>query len=87
MKNDNRDFIQRDQLLLPWSPGRTVSTARAAQLLGVSQTLILNMIKDGTLCGYKLRPHRKKSHYRIFRESIETHAMRMAEGYTWYGHR
>lgn len=70
---DPRDLRLRDQLLLPWSPGRSISTARAADILDVSQTTVRAMIEDGTLMGYKIRPNRKNSPYRVFRDSLIKH--------------
>ena len=58
---DPRDLRMRNQMLLPWSPGRSISTAKAAEILGVSQTTIRSMLEDKTLMGYKIRPNRPNS--------------------------
>jgi excisionase family DNA binding protein len=71
--SDLRDRQHRNQLLFPWSPGRTTSTARAARMLGVSDTTIRMMIETGELKGTKMRPHCAKSPYRILLSSLEAH--------------
>jgi len=81
-KWDKRDNLQRDQMLMPWSPGRTISTARAAELLGVCQTTIRNMLDDGTLKGYKIRPLCKNSPYRVVRDSVEKHIGHLIDEYS-----
>ena len=74
---NRRDFLERDQYLMPWSPGRTVSTAKAAELLFVSESTIRNMIEDGSLQAYKIRPDAKCSHFRILRSSVEENLRRI----------
>ncbi|MBN9614229.1 MAG: hypothetical protein BGO25_05775 [Acidobacteriales bacterium 59-55] len=71
--SDLRDRRHRNQFLFPWSPGRTVSTARAAQMLNVSDTTIRMMIECGELSGTKIRPNRPKSPYRVLLSSLEAH--------------
>lgn len=86
MKRD-RDFIQRGQLLLPWSPGRTISTSKVAEILFTSETTVRKMIEDNTLRGYKLRPDKSRSPYRVFRDSVEEHLRRLksdsGDGSSW----
>lgn len=50
------NFRTPDQLLLPWSPSHTISTARAAEMLDVSIQTIHRMIEAGELKAYKVRP-------------------------------
>lgn len=58
------------QLMMPWHPGVTISTERAAELLGCSASTIIRMIQDGTLEGFKLRKNRPNSPYRVIRDSV-----------------
>lgn len=75
MTNRLEGYRLSPQMMMPWHPGVTVSTERAAAMLGVSATTILRMIQDGTLEGFKLRKNRKNSPYKVIRESI----LRVAE--------
>ena len=56
--------------MMPWHPGVTVSTARAAELLGVSSSTILRMVEDGTLEGFKVRRNKSNSPIKVIRDSI-----------------
>ncbi len=58
-----------DQLLLPWSPQRTVSAARAAEMLQVSADTILRMVESGELSGYQVRKV-PRSPYRVYYDSV-----------------
>jgi excisionase family DNA binding protein len=62
-------FRPSDQLLLPWSPRYTISTARTAEILDVSVQTVTRMIEDGTLKAYKMRDKRN-SPWRINYESL-----------------
>ena len=64
------NFRVPDQLLLPWHPKRTVSTARVCEMLGVCHKTVCAMIEDGTLKAYKLRSNRPNSHWRISYDSV-----------------
>jgi len=63
-------FRVPDQLLLPWHPRRTISAARAAEILDVSINTICRMIEDGTLQAYKIRPDKWNSPWRINYDSL-----------------
>jgi len=71
--SDLRDRRSRNQFLFPWSPGRTISTTRAAQMLSVSDTTIRMMIECGELKATKMRPRSAKSPYRVLLSSLEEH--------------
>ncbi len=81
MNRNNRDFMQNNQMLLPWSPGRTVSVKRAAEIMGVCQATIRNMVDNNELKAYKIRPKKKNSHYRVLVFSIERHIGRVIDTY------
>ncbi len=66
-------FRVPEQLLLPWSPKRTISCAHAAKLLDVSHDTVCRMIEDGTLRAYKMRPGRPKSPWRVNYDSVIEH--------------
>lgn len=68
MSTDFR-FRVPDQLLLPWSPQRTVSSARAAEMLKCSPDTILRMLEAGELKGYQLRK-RPGSPWRVYYDSV-----------------
>ena len=78
---DAREFRVRDQFLLPWSPARAISVTRAAEMLGCSQDTILCMIDEGEIEAYKLRPDRKNSPYRVYRDSIDRHLEKIRAKY------
>lgn len=59
-----------DQLLLPWSPRYTISSARAAEILDVSPQTVFRMIEDGTLKAYKVRPDKANSPWRVSYDSL-----------------
>ena len=62
-------FRLPDQLLLPWSPKYTISTDRAADILGCSRDTVERMIEAGELKAYKLRPS-PTSPWRINYDSV-----------------
>jgi excisionase family DNA binding protein len=65
-----REYALSPQLMMPWHPGKTVSCARAAELLGCAESTVRRMIQDGTLEGFKRRRNRPQSHYLVIYESI-----------------
>jgi excisionase family DNA binding protein len=65
-------FRHADQLLLPWSPRFSISTARAAEILDVSIQTVTRMIEDGTLKAYKVRA-KLNSPWRINYDSLMAH--------------
>jgi excisionase family DNA binding protein len=65
-------FRHPDQLLLPWSPRYSISTARAAEILDVSIQTVTRMIEDGTLKAYKVR-NKLNSPWRINYDSLMAH--------------
>lgn len=65
-------FRPPDASLLPWSPGHSISTARAMEILDVSHSTLLRLIEDGSLKAYKMS-NRKKSHWRICYDSVVAH--------------
>jgi excisionase family DNA binding protein len=67
------NFRPSDQLLMPWSPRYSISTARAAEILDVSIQTVCRMIEDGTLKAYKVRPDKRNSPYRINYDSLTAH--------------
>ena len=62
-----------EQLLLPWSPQATISAQHAARMLDVSHDVINRMIRDGTLMGYKVRPDKPNSPWRVNYDSVVAH--------------
>jgi len=52
-------------------PESTVTTAQAADLLGVSRSTITRLVQDGQLEAYKLNPSAVNSPLRIYRASID----------------
>jgi excisionase family DNA binding protein len=65
-------FRSPDQLLLPWSPRFSISTARTAEILDVSVQTVTRMIEDGTLKAYKVRD-KLNSPWRINYDSLMAH--------------
>jgi excisionase family DNA binding protein len=63
------NFRVPDQLLLPWSPRYTISTARVCEMLGVCTSTVCEMIEDGTLKAYKVR-NKPNSPWRINYDSV-----------------
>ena len=62
-------FRVPDQLLMPWSPRYTISTARVSEMLGVGADTVCAMIEDGTLKAYKVR-NKRNSPWRINYDSV-----------------
>lgn len=75
--NRRSGFRVPDQLLLPWSPRFTISTARAADMLDVSIQTVTRMIEDGTLKAYKMRPDKVNSPWRVNYDSVIAHIERI----------
>ena len=76
-----RDTTNRHgQGLLPWGPGRSISTLQAAELMGVSDDMIREMCETGELEAYRLRDT-PKSPWRIVRTSLDRHIGRVLEEY------
>ena len=48
-----------------------VTTAQAAELLGVSKSTVTRFLRDGILKGYKLHPASTNSPFRIYRTSVD----------------
>lgn len=71
-------FRHPDQLLLPWSPRYSISTARAADILAVSIQTVTRLIEDGTLKAYKVRD-KANSPWRINYDSLVAHIEAMHE--------
>ena len=71
MKFREKYRLAPPQLMMPWHPGRTVSTKRAAELLGCSEQTIIRMIQDGTLDAFKRRKTvRNNSPWNVIHESL-----------------
>ena len=69
-----RDVTDRlGQGLLPWAPGRTLSTAQAAQRIGISEDTMNRMCEAGEIEAYRLRPKNPRSPWRIPRHAVEKH--------------
>ena len=49
----------------------TLTTSEVMQLLDGSRSTISRMLTSGVLEGYKINPHARNSHLRIYRDSIE----------------
>jgi excisionase family DNA binding protein len=75
----NARFRIPEQLLLPWSPRSTISVKRAAEMLDVSHDTICDMLQDGTLKGYKVRPNIANSHWRVNYDSVVAHIEKLHE--------
>lgn len=75
----NPRFRIPEQLLLPWSPRRTISVAHTAELLDVSIHTVIRMIEDGTLKAYKMRPNKTTSPWRVNYDSVVEHIEKIHE--------
>ena len=62
------NFYPDDQLLLPWSPRKTISTARTAVILDTSRDCVERLCQEGKLKAFKLREN--TSPLRIYRDSL-----------------
>jgi hypothetical protein len=58
-------FRVPDDQLLPWPPRESISVARAGRILGCTPKIVRNLIEEGAIRAYKIRPNLPKSHYRI----------------------
>ena len=59
------NFRVPDAQLLPWPPRESISVPRAAKILGCSGKTVRNLIEEGAIRAYKIRPDRPASRYRI----------------------
>lgn len=71
--NSRANFRPPEQLLLPWSPSRTISAQRAARMLDVSLDTICDMIQAGELKAYKKRPDKSNSPWHVYYDSVIEH--------------
>lgn len=73
-----RDLLGRDgrQFVLPWGPGKTVSTIQAGKRLGICYDTIGQMCESGELQGWRIRD-KKKSPWRVCVQSIEDYRARL----------
>jgi excisionase family DNA binding protein len=71
--NRRGNFRIPEQLLLPWSPSRTISAMHAAKMLDVSLNTVCDMIQAGTLKAYKMRPDKANSPWRVNYDSVISH--------------
>jgi excisionase family DNA binding protein len=56
-----------EQLLLPWSPQKTISVQRVAEMLDCSHDTVARMIEEGALTAYRLR---ERSPWRVYYDSV-----------------
>ena len=70
-------FRQPDDKLLPWPMSQSINVARAATMLGCSSSTVLNMIEEGRIRAYKLRPDRAHSPWRIEYDSVLAYINRL----------
>ena len=63
-------FRRRDEDLLPWPMTETISADRAASILGCSISIVCELIHEGEIKGYKLRPMKKNSPWRVHYNSV-----------------
>jgi excisionase family DNA binding protein len=59
------NFRLRDDQLLPWPPRESISVPRAANMLGCAGKTVRNLIEEGAIRAYKIRPDKPTSRYRI----------------------
>lgn len=74
--SDDRDRRHKNQYVFPWSPSRTISTTKVAEILGVSNTTVRSMIEAGQLKGTKMRDS-PQSPYRVLRSSLADHMAKL----------
>jgi excisionase family DNA binding protein len=60
-------FRFSEKLLLPFSPQKTISISKAAELLDCSHDTVSRLVEAGTLKAYRLR---NRSPYRVFYDSF-----------------
>lgn len=70
---ERNGFRIPEQLVLPWSPKRTISARHAASILDVSLQTICRMLEAGELKGYKVRPSKNTSPWRVNYDSLVAH--------------
>ena len=66
-----RDKVSRNQMLMPWVPSETISTGDAAAMMQCCKDTIRELLEDGTIKGYRIRPNTKCSPWRVYRKSVE----------------
>jgi hypothetical protein len=63
-------FRLPDDALLPWPMRETISVSRAAKIMGCGVNIVIELIQEGQILAYKLRPHRKSCHWRVHYPSV-----------------
>jgi excisionase family DNA binding protein len=63
-------FRISDRLVLPWDEKKTISAARAADMLNCGRMTVLRLIERGDVLAYQLRPGVAGSPWRINYDSV-----------------
>ena len=71
----------RGQGVFAWSPGATISTQQAANMLGVSDDTVRDMCESNELESFVRRPDKKGSPIRVLKESVHRHMAKVLDRY------
>lgn len=76
-----RDKLHRNQMIMPWVEGDTISSVDAASMMQCSSDTVRNLLEEGKLKGYQISPHKPKSPWRVYRKSVENYVARVMHHY------
>lgn len=74
-----RDKLHKNQMIMPWGKSDTISTRDAAAMMQCDPKVVLALLDEGKLDGYRIRPHKRKSPWRVYRFSVERYISKILE--------
>lgn len=74
-----RDKLHKNQMIMPWGKSDTISTRDAAAMMQCNPTTVLELLDEGKIEGYRIRPHKRKSPWRVYRFSVEKYIAKVLE--------
>ena len=74
-----RDKLQKNQMIMPWGKSDTISTDDAAAMMQCHKDTVRALLDEGKLDGYRIRPHKRKSPWRVYRFSVERYIAKVLE--------
>ncbi len=79
--NYMRDRLHRNQMLMPWVPSETISTVDAAAMMQSCVESVRALLEEGKIKGYRMRPDKPHSPWRVSRKSVELYISAVKEEY------
>ena len=73
------------QFILPWSAGKSISAPQAAKRLNVCADTVRCMLEEGVIQGWRIRPNKPHSPWRVSVESVEMYIDKLLAHYDTSG--